>query len=89
MRGLVIAFILAIVILWGVAVAAIWLPVDSRLVRPDAAAAATLTVLAGFRFMLRRQLRDPVVRRLADTVVASQRSALAKTVPLQVVRSSR
>jgi hypothetical protein len=49
-------------------------------------AAAAFLVLGGTRWKHEAYTRDPVVRRLADTVLASRRTKLQKTAPLRVVR---
>jgi hypothetical protein len=78
-----------VAVLWGVVVAAIWLDVDGRLLSADRAAAVALTVLAGTAWMLRRLMRDRVVRHLADALVASRRSVRPATGPHRAPRDAR
>jgi hypothetical protein len=81
--------VITVAVLWAPSVAAIWLPVDGRLLPADRAAAVSFTVLAGTGWMLRRLLRDRVVRHLADAVVSSQRAVRAVTGPHRVPRGVR
>lgn len=83
------AVALAAAVLWSPAVAAIWLPVDMRLLPPDRAAAVAYTVLAGTGWMLGRLIRGPVVRHLADAVISSRRAARPATGPHRVIRGAR
>lgn len=85
-RAAIAALAVAAAVLWGVAIAGIWLPVNERVLPPDRAAAVALTVLAGTGWMLRRLMRDPVVRHLADAVVASRRAVRPATGPHRVPR---
>lgn len=83
------AVALAAVALWGPAVAAIWLPVDARLLPTDRAAAVTYTVLAGTAVILRRLVRDRVVRHLADALISSRRAVRPATGPHRAPRGAR
>jgi hypothetical protein len=88
-------------VLWSVALAAVWLPaLNMRALDDDRAAAVAFTVLAGTAWILGRllerllgrlaqdaELRDRVALHLADSLVATRRAALGRTVPLRVVRA--
>lgn len=75
--------------LWGVAGTNL-LPVDGRLLPMDRGAAQVLSILFGVGWMLSCFLREPVVRRLADAVIASRRAAVrAVTGPHRVIRPVR
>lgn len=81
MPKLTMVFAVSAALLWAVAVAGIWLPVEDRLLSDDRAAAVALTILAWMPWMMDRIVRDRVVRKLADRVVASQRAVRAVTGP--------
>jgi hypothetical protein len=75
--------------LWAPSVAAIWLPVDGRLLPTDRAAAVAYTVLAGTGLMLRGMVRDRVVRHLADAAISSRRAVRLATGPHRAPRDAR
>lgn len=83
-RAVVAALAVAAAVLWGVAIAAIWLPVNSRAFSDDLVAGGALTILAGAPWMLRLLFRDPVVRHLGDAVISSRRAARPATGPHRV-----
>lgn len=74
--------------LWGVAGTNL-LPVDGRLLPMDRGAAQVLSVLFGIGWMLGCHLRDPLIRRLADGLVASRRAVRAVTGPHRVIHPVR
>lgn len=90
------AFIAAAALLWGTVALSVWVHVDWQFLVLTGTAGAACFVLAGIAWMLGELLteiasgilRDRVVRRLADALIASRRAArpAATTVPLQVVR---
>ncbi len=74
-------------LLWSLCIAAVWAPVDSKVLATARVMAGTLTILAVLCWMA-RALRDKAMLYCIDAAVASRRSAaLATTLPLQVVRA--
>ena len=72
-------------ILWGVAIAGIWLPVSDRVLPTVRSAAVASTGLAALLWVARWAVRDKVLCYLLDKAV-SQRARPARTQPLRVVR---
>lgn len=73
-------------VLWAIAIAGIWAPVDGQVLPLDRAAAVASTGLAALLWVALRGVRDSVLCYLLDKAVSQRVRPPARTEPLRVVR---